>query len=113
MAGVEASVPPPAGAPSRPTTPARRAIQAIDDGRRGQGDLFGACKPAEGDALTAPEAGRTTAHSVDCLERVAAWIPPDMARVYAIMDTLSAQRAPEVLLFSLAHPRWEFVFQPT
>ena len=35
-----------------------------------------------------------------------------MERVYAIVDNLSAHRATDVLLFSLAHPRWEFVFQP-
>jgi hypothetical protein len=28
------------------------------------------------------------------------------------MDNLRAHRATDVLLFSLAHPRWEFVFQP-
>jgi transposase len=28
------------------------------------------------------------------------------------MDNLRAHRATAVLLFSLAHPRWEFVFQP-
>jgi transposase len=112
MAGVEASVPPPAVAPSRPTTPARRAIQEIDYGRRGKGSIFGAFKPADGDALTAPYAGRTTANYVDFLERVETWIPLDRERVYAIMDNLSAHRATDVLLFSLAHPRWEFVFQP-
>jgi transposase len=34
-------------------------------------------------------------------------------QVFAIVDNLSAHRATDVLLFSLAHPRWEFVFQPT
>jgi transposase len=29
------------------------------------------------------------------------------------MDNLSAHRAPAVLLFALASPRWEFVCQPT
>jgi transposase len=33
-------------------------------------------------------------------------------RVYAILDNLHAHRATDVLLFALAHPRWEFVFQP-
>ena len=28
------------------------------------------------------------------------------------MDNLSTHRAPDVLLFMLAHPRWEMVFQP-
>ena len=33
-------------------------------------------------------------------------------RVYAILDNLPAHRATDVLLCALAHPRWEFVFQP-
>ena len=41
------------------------------------------------------------------------WLPDDAQRVYAILDNLSAHRATDVLLFALAHPRWEFVFQPT
>ncbi len=28
------------------------------------------------------------------------------------MDNLAAHRAPDVLLWELCHPRWEFVFQP-
>lgn len=32
--------------------------------------------------------------------------------VCADLDNLSAHRATDVLLFSLAHPRWEFDFQP-
>jgi hypothetical protein len=32
----------------------------------------------------------------------------EIARVYAIVDNLSTHRAADVLLFSLAHPRWEF-----
>jgi hypothetical protein len=32
--------------------------------------------------------------------------------VYAIMDNLSSHRTTDVLLFLLAHPRWEMVFQP-
>jgi hypothetical protein len=35
-----------------------------------------------------------------------------MERVDAIMDHLRAHRATDVLWCSLAHPRWEFVFQP-
>jgi transposase len=100
-------------APSKPATPRGRAIPEIDDGRRGKGDIFGAFTPANGEALTAPYAGRTTANFVDVLERVEAWIAPDIERLYVIMDNLSAHRATDVLLCSLAHPRWEFVFQPT
>jgi transposase len=98
--------------PSTPARPAGRASQEVDYGRRGKGYIFGAFKPADGKALTAPYAGRTTANYVDFLGRVEAWIPPDIERIYAVMDNLSAHRATDVLLFSLAHPRWEFVFQP-
>lgn len=106
----------PGAEPVRPAPaadrPAARATQEIDDGRRGSGYVFGAFRPATGEALTAPYARRTTANFVDFLERVAAWLPTDTERVYAILDNLRAHRAPDVLLFSLAHPRWEFVFQP-
>jgi transposase len=92
--------------------PAERARQEIDYGRRGRGYIFGAFKPADGEALTAPYDGRTIANWVDFLERVEDWLPPEMERVYAIVDNLNIHRATDVLLFSLAHPRWEFVFQP-
>jgi transposase len=44
---------------------------------------------------------------------VEAWLPPEIERVYAILDNLNVHRATDVLLFVLAHPRWEFAFQPT
>jgi transposase len=90
-----------------------RARQEIDYGRRGKGYIFGAFRPATGEALTAPYPGRTTANWVDFLAQVESWVPAEVQRVYAIQDNLSAHRATDVLLFSLAHPRWEFVFQPT
>ena len=93
--------------------PGARARQEIDYGRRGKGYIFGAFRPATGEALTAPYPGRTTANWVDFLGHVEAWVPAEVARVYAVLDNLSAHRATDVLLFSLAHPRWEFVFQPT
>lgn len=89
-----------------------RATQEIDYGRRGQGSIFGAFQPATGAAFTAPYAGRTIVNWVDFLEQVEAWLPADAVRVYAILDNLSTHRALDVLLFSLGHPRWEFVFQP-
>ena len=90
-----------------------RATQDIDYGRRGWGYVFGAFVPATGETLTHPYDGRTTANWVDFLERVAGWLDPATTRVYAVLDNLSAHRAPDVLLWALAHPRWEFVFQPT
>ena len=92
--------------------PAERARQEIDYGRRGKGYVFGAFQPATGEALTQCYARRTTANWVDFLERTEAWVPATVPRVYAVLDNLSAHRASDVLLFSLAHPRWEFVFQP-
>ena len=70
-------------------------------------------RPVTGEAFTQPYTGRTIAHGVDFLERVDTWVPQEAERVYTILDNLNVHRAPDVLLFSLAHPRWELVFQPT
>jgi len=90
-----------------------RATQEIDDGRRGKGDVFGAFVPATGAALTVPYAGRTSVNWVDFLEQVDDWVDAEADRVYAIRDNLSTHRVSDVLLWSLVHPRWAFVFQPT
>jgi len=95
-----------------PDKPAERARQEIDYGRRGSGYIFGAFHPATGEAFTRPYGGRTIANWVDFLEQTNRWLPAGAGAVYAILDNLSAHRAADVLLFSLAHPRWEFVFQP-
>ena len=90
-----------------------RATQEIDYGRRGvAGYVFGAFQPATGAALTAPYEGRTTANWIDFLCRVEGWIDPAAEPVYAVVDNLNTHSALDVLLFNLAHPRWEFVFQP-
>jgi transposase len=98
--------------PRPPDQPAVRATQEIDYGRRGKGYVFGAFQPTTGEAFTTCYAGRTTANWVDFLERVEAWLPADAEQIYAVLDNLSTHRATDVLLFALAHPRWEFVFQP-
>ena len=89
-----------------------RAKQELDYGRRGKGYTFGAFIPVTGEALTAPYLGRTTENWIDFLVKVENWLPKDVTRVHAILDNLNVHRAPDVLLFCLAHPRWEFVFQP-
>ena len=97
----------------KPAAPAAdRAKQEIDYGRRGSGYVFGAFQPASGAAVTRPYERRTAANWVDFLSEVEAWIDPAVERIYAITDNLSTHSAPDVLLFSLLHPRWEFVFQP-
>jgi transposase len=99
-------------APAGGDAPAVRAKQEIDYGRRGKGYIFGAFQPATGEALTVPYGGRTIVNWIDFLERVEIWVPAEVERVYSIVDNLNVHRATDVLLFSLAHPRWEFVFQP-
>jgi hypothetical protein len=92
---------------------AERARQEIDYGRRGAaGYVFGAFQPATGAALTLTYERRTTVNWVDFLGKIEAWIDPAVERVYAVLDNLNIHSAPDVLLFSLLHPRWEFVFQP-
>src|SRR3954453_8989740 len=93
------------------TRPAERAKQEIDYGRRAKGYVFGAFRPATGEAFTAPYTGRTTANWVDFLGQGEGWIDAGVERGYAVMDNLSVHSATDVLLFALAHPRWEFVFQ--
>jgi hypothetical protein len=100
----------------RPAPPGERRVripQEADYGRRGKGYVFGAFRPATGEALTAPYDGRTIANWVDFLARVDCWVGAAVGRIYAILDNLSTHRAVDVLLWALAHPRWEFVFQPT
>jgi transposase len=92
--------------------PAERSKQEVDYGRRGKGYIFGAFIPATGEALTHPYSSRSAANWADFLERVDAWLPAEPERVYAVLDNLQAHRATDALLFALAHPRWEFVFQP-
>jgi len=119
FAGQRAVKPLPEG---QPLPPAERARQEADYGRRGKGYVFGAFRPATGEAFTHPYSGRTTANWVDFLERTDCWLLADgllgdagsgeTGTIYAILDNLSAHRAADVLLFSVSHPRWEFVFQP-
>src|SRR3954465_111136 len=98
----------------KPAEPrAERAKQEIDYGRRDvAGYVFGAFQPASGGALTATYTGRTLANWVDFLGQVEQWIDPAVERIYAVMDNLNTHTATDVLLFQLAPPRWEFVFQP-
>jgi hypothetical protein len=86
----------------------------IDYGRRDvAGYVFGALEPATCAAFTLTYECRTAVNWVDFLSVVESWVDPAVARVYAVLDNLNVHRAPDVLLFGLLHPRWEFVFQPT
>src|SRR5260221_628214 len=119
--------PPPAG-PARPEIDGRRPAAGPGGGpaRRGGGaggelgggggggaSFCGFFHPATGAAYTAPYPRRTAVNWADFLAHVEGWLDPAVERVDAVLDNLSAHRATDVLLFALAHPRWEFVFQPT
>jgi transposase len=97
---------------ANPQRAAERAKQEIDYGRRDKGYVFGAFRPATGEALTETYGARSAVNWVDFLQQVEQWLPPDLEHVYAIIDNLGTHRATDVLLFSLQYPRWEFVFQP-
>jgi hypothetical protein len=90
-----------------------RATPASADGRRGAGYVDGACPPATGAARTAPDPARKSAHFVDVLGQVAAWLDPTVERVCAIVANLSRHRTLDVRRWALAHPRGEFGFPPT
>jgi transposase len=93
--------------------PAQRARQELDYRRHTTtGYVFGAFQPATGEALTATYTRRTAANFIDFLGQVEAAIPAAVQGVYVILDNLAVHKADDVLLFNLAHPRWEFVFQP-
>ena len=82
----------------KPAPPkAQRAKQEIDYGRRGKGYVFGAFRPATGEAFTAPYTGRTTANWVDFLGAVEGWIKADVdySRFKAQLDRVPADKLPE------------------
>lgn len=97
------------------TDPAPKAEWAkpeIDYGRRGGGYVVGAFQPTNGAALTHSYDRRTTTKLVDFLGEFEAWIDSTVKRIYAVVDNLGTHSALEVLLLSLLHPCWEFVFRP-
>jgi hypothetical protein len=71
--------------------------------------VFGAFRPATGEALTSGFTRRTTANWITFLDQVEQWVSPQVERVYAIMDNLAMHKGTDTLLCSLAHPRGEFV----
>jgi hypothetical protein len=89
----------PAPAPGKP---AGRARQEADYGRRGKGYVFGAFRPATGEAFTRPYARRTGENWIDFLERVEGWLPAGLGREYAALDNLAAHASRDVLPFNLA-----------
>jgi transposase len=93
--------------------PTEWAKQQVETGQRGRGGyVYGAFLPATGEAMTRCYEHRRGVDWVDFLEHVAAWVPAEVGRIYAVLDNLPTHRTTDVLLFSLWYLRWEFVFQP-
>ena len=92
---------------------AGRAKVALDYQHRPKGGfVFGALQPSTGAVLTQMYSRRIVGNYIEFLEKVEQWVPAEIKRVYAVVDNLSVHSAYDVMLFSLAYPRWEFVFQP-
>ncbi len=89
----------------KPTHPRERATQEIDYCQRGEGYVFGAFRPASGEALPRHYPRWSTIHWVDLLEKVEGRIPADVGHVYAIVANLQSHRARQVLLFVVGQPR--------
>jgi hypothetical protein len=95
----------PGGGPDGQQRPAERAKQEVETGRREKGGyVFGAFRPATGEAFTRPYDKRNGANWVDFLEHVEAWVPAEVGRVDAILDNLPTHRTTDVLQFALWHP---------
>jgi transposase len=92
--------------------PAQRATQEIDYGRRAKGYVYGALWETTGQCWTQCYPRRIKAHFVDFLCFVDEQIPPEVERIYAILDNLEMHHCQDLLLFMIHHPRWEFVYQP-
>jgi hypothetical protein len=92
--------------------PAQRAKQEIDYGRRAKGYVFGALWETTGACWTQCHPRRTKAAFIDFLRWVDEQIPAGKQHLYAILDNLSMHHCPDLLLFQIHHPRWEFVYQP-
>jgi transposase len=92
--------------------PAQRATQEIDYGRRGKGYVYGALWETTGQCWIRCYERRMKVHFVDFLCFVDEQVPADVERIYAILDNLDRHHSDDLLLFMLAHPRWEVVYQP-
>ena len=101
---------PPADAP--PGTPAERAKQEADYGRRASTYVYGAFDAATGTAFTACYERRTTASFVDFLERLEVWVPAEVTSVYVILDNLSAHKGTKIKAWC-AKNNVELCFTPT
>jgi DDE superfamily endonuclease len=85
----------------------------VDYEHSGKGYVFGSFRPETGEAFTCCYTRRAKDNWIDFLQQIEEQTDTQVERIYAIMDNLSMHKGTDALLFALAHPRWEFVFQPT
>jgi hypothetical protein len=64
--------------------PGEWAKREIDSGRREKGYIYGAFRPASGEAFTAPFPRWALENTIPFLEQVDAWIGPETERVHAV-----------------------------
>lgn len=89
----------------------KRPHVAPDYGRRGKVWTFGAFEPATGQAFTQCYDGRNSANWVTFLDEVIQYWTDKT--IYIILDNLSTHKTMDVLLWAVAHPQVNFLFQPT
>jgi len=100
---------------ARPAERATYELERSHGGKRApeRGYVFGALRESTGECWTVSSASRSKVTFLDFLCAVDAQIPASIQRIYAIMDNLNIHHSEDLLLFSLHHPRWEWVYQPT
>ena len=103
--GQSSSGPSPGSSPTAPAGPPGGPGGRSSTGKRQRGGyVFGAFRPATGEAFTHSYPSRDGANWVDFLEHVEAWVPAEVGRVYAVLDNLVTHRTTDVLLFAPVAP---------
>ena len=95
--------------PMKPGTPRREDYHYE---RHGVCSVFLASEPLAGTRVTKVRAQRTRQDFAHFIKELVDVHYADAEKLVLVMDNLNTHTAMDVLLFALAHPRWEFVFQP-
>jgi len=95
----------------RLSTKGQRPHVTPDYGGRGKLWTFGALQPSTGQAVIQVSEQRTTNAFLAFLDVMDATWP--QGNLIVILDNLSVHKTMDVLLWTLAHPRISFLFQPT
>lgn len=99
-------------APVLPMLPGRCERRTHDYRRHGTVSLFAALDVKTGKVIGALHRRHRTAEFLKFLKRIDAETPDDLA-VHLILDNYSTHKAPRVVRWLAAHPRFHFHFTPT